>query len=195
MSDYYNQNAKVFYESTVDIDMSPLYERFLPLLSGKRILDAGCGSGRDSKAFEILGYDVTAFDSSSALVNLARSNASRVHYMSFADMDWTEEFDGVWACASLLHLPYRELSKVLARIAEALKSEGVLYCSFKYGDTERVKDGRFFADLNERLFLQFIDGVPALDLLSIWVSDDQRSNRDERWLNCLCRKRVFTSTD
>lgn len=70
--DYYQQQAEQFYQSTVSVDMTPLYDRFLPRVpTGGHIVDAGCGSGRDSLHFSRLGYKVTAFDASPALVKLA----------------------------------------------------------------------------------------------------------------------------
>ena len=112
---YYQQNAGTFFADTVDVDMTPLYCRFLPLLPEQaHVLDAGCGSGRDAVAFAKLGYRVTAFDASPALVALAESHLRRpVQCLHFQDIAWRETFDGIWACASLLHVPAAELPDVI----------------------------------------------------------------------------------
>lgn len=189
--DYYQHNAKSFFEATVDVDMSPLYQRFLPLLPpAGRILDAGCGSGRDLRAFAKLGYRVTAFDAAPALVALAEAYAGQpVFRARFQDIDWRESFDGVWACASLLHLPAAELPDALGRLATALVSGGVMYASFKYGHGEREDQGRHFTDLDEAGLSELHHRVANLQPLDVWITADQRPGREnERWLNALLRR-------
>ena len=148
---YYAKNARPFAEGTVGMDMSSLYGEFLPLLpKGGRILDAGCGSGRDALYFMRRGFEVTAFDASLEMAAAARKLLDRpVPVMAFLDVDWEAMFDGIWACASLLHVPRSQIDEVLRRLARALRPSGVLYASFKYGNTEEVRDGRFFNDYNE----------------------------------------------
>ena len=189
--DYYEHNAKYFFEATVDVDMSPLYQRFLPSMPyGGRILDAGCGSGRDLRAFARLGYSVTAFDASPALIALAEAYAGQpVFRARFQDIDWRESFDGVWACASLLHLPAVELPDALRRLAVALVSGGILYASFKYGHGEREDQGCHFTDMNEAGLSGLLDRVDNLQPLDIWITADQRPGREnEQWLNALLRR-------
>ncbi len=127
--DYYQQHAEMFFADTVEVDMTPLYRRFLSLLRDQaQILDAGCGSGRDARAFADLGHHVTAFDASPALVALAETQLGQpVQCLRFQDIAWQEQFDGIWACASLLHVPAAELPEVMQRLCKALKPGGVLY--------------------------------------------------------------------
>jgi SAM-dependent methyltransferase len=189
--DYYEHNAKSFFAATVDVDMSPLYQRFLPLLPpAGRILDAGCGSGRDLHAFAELGYRVTAFDSSSVLVALAEAYAGQpVFRARFQDIVCREVFDGVWACASLLHLRAAELPDALRRLAVALVPSGVMYVSFKYGHGEREDQGRHFTDMDEAGLSGLLDRVDNLQPLEVWTTADQRPGRgNERWLNALLRR-------
>jgi hypothetical protein len=111
--------------------------------------------------------------------------------LSFEQMEYEREFEGVWACASLLHVTRTDLGPVLGRFTNALKPNGVLYLSFKYGDAERFERGRFFNDLNEALLKSLLADRPQLHLLNLWVSDDVRSERRgyQRWLNALIRAR------
>ena len=148
---YYEANAERFFENTRGVDMDSIYEPFLSLLPpGAHILDAGCGSGRDSRAFLERGYEVTALDASEAMVNLASQHIGRpVLHMSFDQVRFREHFDGVWACASLLHVPKRGIAKVLERLGNALKTGGVMYASFRYGEGESFRDGRLFNDYDE----------------------------------------------
>lgn len=105
--DYYNKNAEVFFQDTACADMSYLYKQFLPLIPvGGRILDLGCGSGRDSRYFLEQGFQVTAIDGSAELCRLASKYIGQeVLCMVFRDLAFENCFDGVWACASLLHVP------------------------------------------------------------------------------------------
>jgi SAM-dependent methyltransferase len=140
---YYEDQAETFFAETVDVDMAPLYARFLARVPpGGHILDAGCGSGRDALAFRRLGYAVTAFEASPTLARLATAHCGLpVEVRRFQEIDWEDRFDGIWACASLLHVPMAELPEVLGRLGRALKSDGVLYASFKYGVGEREHEG------------------------------------------------------
>ncbi|WP_144884398.1 class I SAM-dependent methyltransferase [Leclercia adecarboxylata] len=187
---YYQDNAQTFFDGTVNVDMSSLYEAFTQHLApGARVLDAGCGSGRDAKAFQEMGYQVEAFDASPAMVELAREHTGLpVKVMSFADVDWKEEFDGIWCCASLLHVPAVELPGVMRRFADALKPGGVWYVSFKYGDGEREVDGRRFTDMDEVGLKALVSVLTDINVVKVWMTQDNRPMRDESWVNGVLRK-------
>ena len=115
--EYYNQNSEAFYSGTVNADMSELYAHFEPLLpAGASILDLGCGSGRDSKAFIDLGYHVTAIDGSEEFCRSASEYLGiNGPCMRFDEISYDNEFDAVWACASLLHVPKDEIHSILQK--------------------------------------------------------------------------------
>jgi len=188
---YYQDNAQTFFDGTVNVDMSSLYETFTRHLApDARVLDAGCGSGRDAKAFLEMGYQVKAFDASSAMVELARKHTGLpVKVMSFAEVDWKEEFDGIWCCASLLHVPAVELPGVMRRLADALKPGGVWYVSFKYGDGEREVDGRRFTDMDEDDLNTLVSSLTAMEIGEVWLTQDKRPDRKEIWVNGILRKK------
>lgn len=188
---YYQDNAQTFFDGTVNVDMSSLYETFTKYLApGARVLDAGCGSGRDTKAFLEMGYQVEAFDASPAMVELAREHTGLpVQLMTFADVDWKEMFDGIWCCASLLHVPAVELPGVMRRLADALKPGGVGYVSFKYGDGEREVDGRRFTDMDEVRFRTLIEQIIGVEIFELWMTKDKRPCRTEVWVNGVLGKR------
>jgi len=188
-TDYYDQNAQRFFEGTIDVDMSKLYERFLPLIpAGGLILDAGCGSGRDALAFQNSGYDVTAVDASEKLCKLASALLNKpVQCVVFDRVAFHEEFDAVWACASLLHVPKVELSDSITALIRSLKSGGVMYCSFKWGDKERIVDGRLFTDMTDESFKDLMSEISPSALVETWITEDQRPERDEQWLNALIK--------
>lgn len=188
--DYYQQQAQLFYQNTVSVDMTPLYRRFLHRVpTGGHIVDAGCGSGRDSRYFSSLGYRVTAFDASTVLVELARAHTGLpVAVCRFEEFFSPTPVDAIWACASLLHVPYAELAAVMAHLAEQLKTGGVFYCSFKYGQGETCREGRHFTNLDEPGLTRLLAGLP-LAIAEQWQTGDLRTGREqERWLNALLVK-------
>jgi len=187
---YYQNHAQDFFDGTVNVDMTPLYESFTQHLTyDARVLDAGCGSGRDAKAFHEMGYQVVAFDASSAMVELARQHTGlHVRLMTFSEIDGKAQYDGIWCCASLLHVPAYELPAVMRKLADALKPGGVWYVSFKYGNGERVQGERRFTDLDEEGLQELLKAVPGMEIASLWATQDNRPDRDETWLNGILRK-------
>ena len=188
--DYYNNNAQEFVNSTFMVDMQSLYQPFLNLLPDfGRILDLGCGSGRDALAFKNMGYQIEAMDYSAELVKKASDlTGIEVRLQSFYDLDEIDTYDGIWACASLLHCERHRLVDVLQRMIQSLKANGVIYMSFKYGDQDREKDGREFTDLNEQQAGELLVHFNQVSLAKQWISIDKRPDRTEQWLNLLWKK-------
>ena len=188
--DYYNKYAEEFTASTFEVDMESLYQPFLAELSeGARILDVGCGSGRDTLAFKNKGYQVDAIDYSEELVKKAsRLTGIPIKLKSFYEVDDYEAYDGIWACASLLHCERSRLAEVLEKMVQALKPNGVIYMSFKYGDSDRDQDGRQFTDLDENQADALLEQFDNVQQIKQWVTLDQRPDRQEKWLNLLWKK-------
>lgn len=190
--EFYDTHAQEYCESTVHMDLRDLYEPFLKELSpGAHILDAGCGSGRDTKAFLEGGYRVTAIDESPELARLATTfTGHRCEVLSFQEMGFREEFDGVWACASLLHVPKCDMHAVMARFLQALKPCGIFYISLKEGEGARAaEDGRFFSYYTVDSFRELLAQFPALREIASWKTAEIRSRRHrEPWLNFLLKK-------
>ena len=188
---WYDENAQDFLERTLNLDMTALYEPFLRhMRPGGHILDAGCGPGRDTKAFIKQGFKVTAIDASKAMVELASQvTGQRAKLMTFQEVGWEEEFDGIWACASLLHVPRADIEDVFRRFEKALKTDGIWYLSFKQGAGEREKAGRFFNDYTEEELKALISQFPSLRALEFWSTGDIRQDRHaEQWHNVVLRK-------
>ena len=188
---YYNLNAKNFIENTQNADMHLAQEKFLQLLPGSAsILDFGCGSGRDTKYFLEKGYQVAATDGSAELCRLAGNfTGINVKEMLFQELDEIGVYDGIWACSSILHLPKQELLPVIPKMCDALKDNGVIYTSFKYGDFEGERNGRYFTDFTEDTFDKIIKVIPELTIEEEWITSDVRPGRgEEKWLNLILRK-------
>lgn len=191
--EYYNRNAARFLEDTAGVEFAEIQNVFLNLLpEGALILDFGCGSGRDALEFLKRGYQVEATDGSEEMCRAAAElTGLAVRQMLFQELDEKEKYDGIWACSSILHLSKPELEDVLERMTAALKINGVIYTSFKYGAFEGERNGRYFADFTEETFTEFIRGIVGLSIEKMWITDDVRPGRgEEKWLNMILRKRV-----
>ena len=190
--DYYDSHADKFYESTVNVDFTTIQKHFLSKLrEGAYILDFGCGSGRDTKYFLEKGYQVEAIDGSLKLCEFAgKYTGINVKHMFFQELSEVGRYDGIWACSSILHLSLNELVDVMQKMAVALKENGIVYTSFKYGTFAGERNGRFFTDMTEEVFAEFLNKVKNLELEEQWITVDVRPERgEEKWLNLILRKR------
>jgi SAM-dependent methyltransferase len=189
---YYDLHAEAFVAGTEHADMSACRQRFQRYLEpGDRILDAGCGSGRDVIAFQAAGYAVDAFDASEEICRIASERTGiRVRHLRFEELEGTETYAGIWACASLLHVRPADLPDVLDRLYRLLEPGGVLYASFKYGSGERCREGRYFLDMREETCRQYLEAA-GLTVRELFVTGDVREGRgDERWVNAIAQKAV-----
>lgn len=189
---YYDTHAEEFYKSTVNVKFAAMQERFCTKLKrGAYILDFGCGSGRDTKYFLEQGYHVEAIDGSVEMCKLASEYTGiEVKNMLFQELAEVEKYDGIWACSSILHLPIDELPEVMNKMAAALKGNGIIYTSFKYGTFSGERNGRFFTNMTEETFADLLNGIDSLEIQEQWTTLDVRPNRgEEKWLNLILRKR------
>lgn len=189
---YYNENAQSFASGTVSVKFTEVQDKFLEKLnSDAYILDFGCGAGRDTKYFLSRGYQVDAVDGSEQLCRIAsKYTGIKVRQMLFQELDEKEKYDGIWACASILHLPKKQLREVLENMYAALKSEGWIYTSFKYGEFEGERNGRYFTDFTTDTFKDFIHDMHGLKIEEHWITGDVRPGRgEEKWLNLLLQKK------
>lgn len=190
---YYNANAKSFTANTFFVDFSQIQQEFLTTLPpGAYILDFGCGSGRDTKYFLEHGYKVDAIDGSLELCKLASAHTGiKVRQMLFQELQERERYDGIWACASILHVAKNELPDILQRMYNALKPNGIIYASFKYGGFEGVRNGRYFSDFTEESFSKLVKGIHGLVIEKMWITGDVRDGREEeKWLNIILRRKM-----
>ena len=189
---YYNKNAKTFIEGTVNVEFSDMQNKFLDKLNkGAYILDFGCGSGRDAKYFLEKGYSVEAMDGSEELCKIASEYAGiEVKTFLFQDLNENAKYDAIWACSSILHLPYGELVDVMKKMLVALKENGLIYTSFKYGDFAGMRNGRFFIDMTEESIAKLVQEVAGIEIEETWITSDVRPGRgEEKWLNLFLRKK------
>lgn len=188
---YYNTNTSSFIESTQSVQMTEAWDKFtskLPL--GSLILDFGCGSGRDTKYFIEHDFKVEAMDGSKELCKAAsKFTGITVNHQLFQDWKSEAKYNGIWACSSILHLSKPELKQVIGNIRDALLPAGIFYTSFKYGNFEGERNGRYFTDLTEASFEQMINEVTGFEIIEKWITSDVRPSREEeKWLNVILKK-------
>lgn len=187
--DYYNENAALYFETTVDADLSDEIDEFSKHLEeGSSVLDLGCGSGRDALTFYERGFHTTALDGSEEMCKLAEIYTDlEVLCMKFEDLDFINVFDGVWACASLIHVPKKEIGNVLQKVTDALKQNGILFMSFRHGNFEGYENRRYFSDYNKEELVSLIGKITGLEYIDIRLSRD-RLKEDQEWITVYAKK-------
>ncbi|WP_281627828.1 class I SAM-dependent methyltransferase [Traorella massiliensis] len=189
---YYNENAEQFINTTLDVNFTEIQDEFLSMLRKESyILDFGCGSGRDTKYFLERGFVVDAVDGSLEMCKRASEvTGIRVKHMLFDELNEINKYEAIWACSSILHLSYMQLVAVFNKMLKALKADGIIYTSFKYGDFEGFRNGRYFIDFDEEKLERLKKDVPALEVEKMWITTDVRPGRDEeKWMNLILKKK------
>ena len=182
---YYSTNYKEYISTTQKVDMTEHYKRFLPYLSqGAKILDVGFGSGRDMLYFESKGYNVLGIDNVSEFVDNGKANGLNVELCDFHNLPYIEMFDGIWACASLLHS--NDLPLAFDNLNKALKVGGHIYLSMKNGNGTNIENGRFYQYIDEEKLKELCKNS-NLSIVEIYNSEDLLK-RNNGWINAVLRK-------
>lgn len=188
---WYKENADKFLKQSLTVDMTALYKAFLKYVApGGKIMDLGCGSGVASLYFIQNGFDALPVDGCREMCEAATKLTGRqARNILFDELDYENEFDGIWACSSLLHVPKKEMPKILTLIKYALKEGGILYASYKYGEKERKKNGRSFSDYTKETLKALVHEVGGLQILDLWGTNDARPQKaNKKWVNVICKK-------
>ena len=188
---HYREQAQAYFDATCDVDMAALYQRFVPHLTpGARLLDAGCGSGRDALAFSRMGFVVDAFDASPELAALASTHTGLdVKTLTFSQVSWQNRYQGIWACASLLHVAPSDQTDAWQRLLQALSPGGLVYASYKLGEGESVDaQGRPFTHATAERLVGWLPTAPLSHVLQVWHTNDQRPGVQQAWLNVLVQR-------
>jgi 2-polyprenyl-3-methyl-5-hydroxy-6-metoxy-1,4-benzoquinol methylase len=184
--EFYEKNGDHYFERTKKIDMKKTRDKFLSYIPNKGyILDVGCGSGRDSKAFLEQDYRVLSIDGSQKMVELSSlytGQITKLVDLNTFSMDCL--FDGIWASAILLHFSKPELKKIIKQLKNSLKTGGVIFASFKYGVKERIEDNRFFQDFDEFTILELFNGP----VCNLWVESSLNPGDSTKWINIIQQK-------
>ncbi len=170
--------------------MDLIYKRFLKYLPrNAKILDLGCGSGRDSRYFMSVGYQITAIDGSSEMCKLASDYLNiPVKNITFDQINYVNEFDAIWACSSLLHVPKSHIVNILSRLVRACKSNSVIYTCFKYGGDETIRNECHYSNFTEAQLEALIKEVEEMSLAEMWMSYDVlRDRKEPKWINVIIK--------
>lgn len=185
---FYEENAAAYFSQTINTPMS--YDRFLAYLAPRStIMDLGCGSGRDAKHFMEQGYQVHALDSSVALGQLVSTTLTIPVTISTIE-EWApaKKYDGIWSCASLLHLEWSEIKSFFARLPHFLEQNGVIFVSVKSGiETGFDEKGRYFTNFTEEMVEEILTLVPQLALEELWYSGDNLNRDGFKWMNFIIK--------
>jgi SAM-dependent methyltransferase len=186
--EWYERNAKRYCAETVGIDLEDARRRFMSNVSpGGRLLDIGCGSGRDSMHFRQLGFEVDSRDASPAVAAEAlRATGTAVRVQDIMSIEDEERFDGIWACASLLHLNPQQFETATAKLFRALRPQGVLFLSVKEGSGSATVDGRRFQYWMPDACIRSLDRTHPIELIDCWRAPDA-TRPNTKWINVLVR--------
>ena len=190
--EYYNKNSEKYIRSTFEANMDPLLTKFaFHVPKGGLILDAGCGTGRDSVWFVNHGYNVVAFDGSEDMVKHAKDYVDgEVMLATFENFKCDKKFDGIWACSSLLHVKRENMVDIVEKLAGYLKPKGAFFMSFKDRDEDYEKDGRVFTNYTESELRELINSIDDLITIEIIKTTDVREGReDEHWVSVIAKKK------
>lgn len=185
---YYSEHSDEYISNTIGLDMSLFYPMLLKSIpQGGTILDVGFGSGRDSIYFDKHGYDVYSIDTCDSFVNhLKKYKIGHVYKKSVLEIDYKNKFDGIWANAALVNLNKVEIKDALIKLRDALKPNGVIYASFKYGTSEGYDElGRYNTYLNESQMVEMLSGT-QLFFKDMRIAKD--TTRKLNWLDVVLRK-------
>ena len=191
-TEYYDKNSEKYINNTFHVNMEPLLTKFtFHIPKGGLILDAGCGTGRDSIWFVNHGYRVMAFDGSKEMVNFAKKHIDgEVIQSTFETFDCDKKFDGIWACSSLLHVKRGNMIEIIEKLAAYLKAKGAFFMSFKDRDEDYIKDGRIFTNYSEKSLRELINSIDDLITIEIIKTTDVREGREgEHWVSVIAKKK------
>lgn len=191
--EHYNERATEFWEGTRDHDVRQNIEALLRHMHGAppfRILDFGCGPGRDLAAFRALGHDPIGLEGSPRLAAMARAYSScEVWEQDFLALSLPScSFDGIFANASLFHVPRQELARVLSELRAALKPDGVLFTSNPRGRNEEGwNHGRYGAYHDLESWRVFLNGA-AFEELEHYYRPPGLPRERQPWLASVWRR-------
>ena len=189
--EYFDQNAERCFADAFTITERTNQDHFLSYVKpGGSILDFGCGSGRDTAYFRERGYRVTPTDGSREMCRLASEYLGMpVRVLEFGELEDVDRYDGIFASASIMHVEYERLLDILPKLARALRTEGVLYVSFKYGETDGYLGKRYYTNMTEERLARMLAQVPQLEVVEQGIFGNEHPGQpDFRWLYAYLRK-------
>ena len=194
---FYDLNAESFEKNTNNYLTKHLQNEanyFLSLLSGKKILDLGCGPGRDALFFKQQGFHPICIDFSEKMISICKSKNLEAYQMDFENLQFPKNsFDGVWAYTSLMHLPKSSMNSVLSKISLLLKPNGILFTGMKQGNFEGFESNKNYVKDNQRFISLYLDDElkqilqPYFKIISF---ESKTIDATHTYLHVFCKKIV-----
>lgn len=188
---FYNKNHENYDNDTSQLELKEQWKIFESRIRpGGKILDIGCGSGRDITHFQTRGFSVEGLEPSTAMAEMARKRTNaRIYIQPAEQLCANNQYDGIWACASLLHISKKNIKETIQRIAQALNKNGHAYISVKSGSGElRKEDGRLFSNYSSEELKEIISTIPEIVIVTLWTTPDAAQREDLEWINLLLKK-------
>ncbi len=194
----YDETADAYQANTEKLGPEVKARQFLSFLKGpSKILDLGCGPGRDAKYFVAMGHEVTGIDISPKMIEIAKASVPKAQFL-VSDIEGFDPgdgaFDAIWASASLLHVPKKLFAKTLAKIRMSLKPEGIFYVSMKKGSGEELAaDARyggvekFWNYVQEEELAEKLIGQ-GFQILEKATHEASTSYQTHPWISVICKK-------
>ncbi|MBR0379228.1 MAG: class I SAM-dependent methyltransferase [Mogibacterium sp.] len=189
--DYYNRNADSYYWNTVGVDMSVFRKKFASYLPNEAsVIDMGCGSGRDVMAFSDMGHDAAGLDAAKELLKLAEERLEiKTIAADMSEYKAASPYDGIWCCASLIHLSDEEKARFFRNLERNLKPGGVLFVSVKEGiETGRDGDGVYTNNCTWEELKRYLESA-GCGILEDRVTTDAMGRSGVKWLNVFAKKK------
>lgn len=191
----YNKIAKIYSKYTFHKISQYQLNKFISMLPKKaKILDAGCGTGRDAQYFKEYGLNVTGVDAAEKMVVEAKKNVkgAKFKHMNMINLKFKDKsFDGIWSAATLLNNERADIQKILGELKRVLKDGGALYLSVKEGEGEEIiKDEKYNNEPRPVVYYKQVEIEEALKKAGLQVvhssiSDDKKK---ARWIDVFCKK-------
>ena len=190
--EYFNEKAQKCFDDAFTITERSNQDHFLSFLKpGASILDFGCGSGRDTAYFREKGFEVTPADGSKGMCALASEYLKTpVRLLEFNELDDVNLYDGIYASASIMHLEYDKVLEVFPKMIRALKENGMIYVSFKYGEEDGFLGKRYYCYMNEERFGRMMAQFDELEIIEQGIFGNEHPGQiDFRWLYAILKKK------
>lgn len=186
---HYEANSQGFWEGTQNHDVTQNYENFLKHITAKapfNLLDFGCGPGRDLKYFSSLGHNAFGLDGCEAFCKMAKDYSNcEVFCQDFIDLDLKENFfHGIFANASLFHVPKSKLSQTLVCLRDSLTDKGVLFSSNPRGQGEDFSGSRYGNYMELKDYQAIVESV-GFKLLDHYYRPGNMPIDERPWLACV----------
>jgi SAM-dependent methyltransferase len=194
---HYESSAESFWQGTKDHDVSQNIEAFLEAMPKDKVLDIldfGCGPGRDIQTFKTLGHNPVGLDGSQSFCEMARKHSScPVLHQQFLNLELEENsFDGIFANASLFHIPSKELQRVLKELHDALRPDGVLFTSNPRGNAEGWQGQRYGHYMEIEQSKNYLDNA-GFKVIHHYYRPGGKPREQQPWL-AIVSKALFTES-